>query len=66
MNASVPLSSRELRALSLIGEVFVSVDYWEDETIRLYRALGLVLSDGDRINLTAAGRQASKPTALAF
>lgn len=58
MDARVQLSSRGLGALRFIGEAHVGIDYWEDPTIRLYRSLGLVFSNGDRINLTAAGLQA--------
>lgn len=59
MDASRPLFDREARALKFIEETCVGVDYWEDQTIRLYRGLGLVFSDGERINLTAAGTQAA-------
>jgi hypothetical protein len=52
------LFRRELAALKSIDDYFVDTDYWQDETIRLYRGLGLVWTDGQRINLTEAGMQA--------
>ena len=58
MKAKVTLSDRDLCALASIADCFVDADYWEDETIRLYRSMGLVCSDGTQIHLTEAGRQA--------
>jgi hypothetical protein len=58
MGPKRPLSRRELAALSSIDASIVGIDYWEDETIRLYRGLGLVRTAGERINLTQAGRRA--------
>jgi hypothetical protein len=40
---------------------FVGSDYWDDETIRLYRGLGLVWTDGKRIKLTEAAMRTSNP-----
>jgi hypothetical protein len=57
MDAKSPLSTRELRALRLIRHTWVGVDYWEDESIGLYRGLRLIATDGRRINLTVAGLQ---------
>ena len=54
------LSSHELRALRTIAEVWVSADFWEDETIKRYRELGLVTRIGDRITLTVAGKQVAQ------
>jgi hypothetical protein len=44
--------------LRLIAEGHVSVDYWEDTTVRLYRQFGLVTLLDDRIVLTEAGKRA--------
>jgi len=49
------LSTRELRALGEIERLCFGQDYWEDETIRKYRAAGLVRLSGNRIVLTEAG-----------
>jgi hypothetical protein len=58
MDAIFALSNRELTALKSIHIRFVGSDYWDDETIRLYRGLGLVWTDGKRIKLTEGGAQA--------
>ena len=58
MDTEISLSASELRALRFLVTAEVGMDYWEDETIRLYRSLGLVCSDGLRITLTEAGMQA--------
>lgn len=54
------LSQRELAALRSIEELSFGADYWEEETIKLFRGLGLVLLDGKQIRLTAAGKQTLK------
>lgn len=59
------LSSRELRALQTIAETWVSADFWEDETIKRYRELGLVTCIADRIALTEAGQQVVSAVCLA-
>lgn len=51
------LSQQEVRALRSIERYCIGWDYWEDETVRKYRALGLVRLSGDRIVLTDAGWQ---------
>jgi hypothetical protein len=53
---ALSLSPADLRALKLIGEVWVCASYWQDEIIKRYRALGLVTSDGERLCLTEAGQ----------
>jgi hypothetical protein len=50
-------SAREVRGLVFIGEAFVGVDYWDDKTIKRYRAAGLVRLIDNQIMLTEAGRQ---------
>ena len=54
MDAIFALSNRELTALKSIHIRFVGSDYWDHETIRLNRGLGLVWTDGKRIKLTEA------------
>src|SRR5690348_2804526 len=54
MDAKFALSNRELTALKSIHIGFVGSDYCDHETIRLYRGLGLVWTDGKRIKLTEA------------
>lgn len=51
------LSLQEVRALGLIEQYCVGGDYWEDETIRKYRAAGLVRLLDNRIVVTEKGRQ---------
>lgn len=58
MPCSDDLSAPELSGLRAIPNRFVSADYWEDETVQRYRALGLVWSDGDQIHISEAGRLA--------
>jgi hypothetical protein len=56
MATTSSLSACELRYLRPIAERFVCASYWEDKTIKNYRALGLVSCDGKRIELTDAGK----------
>jgi hypothetical protein len=42
MDAKAALFGRELAALKSIDDYLVGADYWKDETIRLFRGLGLV------------------------
>jgi hypothetical protein len=58
MHAIGPLSARELRTSRTIADSYVGLDYWEDETVRRYRGLGLVFAEAERVCLTAAGMQA--------
>ena len=64
MDANAPLFGRELAALRSIDDGLVGVDYWEDETIRLYRGLGLVRTDGTHIKLTEGGMKAIERQSL--
>lgn len=64
MDAKAALFGRELAALKSIDDYFVGTDYWEDETIRLYRGLGLVRTDGKRIKLSEAGMKAIERQSL--
>jgi hypothetical protein len=57
MAVSNSLSAEEIAALKSIAAHRVGVDYWEDGTIKRYRALQLVVLEGDQIILTAAGRR---------
>ena len=52
------LLDRDLRLLKSIFEHFISADYWEDATIKRYRALDLVSCDGKQIHLTSIGERA--------
>jgi hypothetical protein len=36
------LPERELLALTRIGKIWVCASYWEDESVKRYRELGLV------------------------
>ena len=56
------LSIVDLRHLKSLDSYFMSDCYWEEETIRRFRALGLVSRDGKRIVLTDAGRLAPHTT----
>jgi hypothetical protein len=60
-----PLSALELNGLRSIALNFVSSSYWEDETIKRYRALGLVSCEGARIHLTEGGTHAAFGTMAA-
>jgi hypothetical protein len=55
------LSAHDLWALEIIGKTWVCASYWEDETIRRYRTLGLLSCDGSQIRLTEAGKRAGMP-----
>jgi len=50
-------SAREVRGLIFIEESYVGRDYWDNETMKRYRAAGLVQLIDNRIVLTEAGRQ---------
>jgi len=55
----------DLRRLRLIAELSIGDEYWEDETIKRYRMLGLVSRKDGRIQLTEAGeRSVSQMTDL--
>jgi hypothetical protein len=54
-----PISTDDLRQLSLIGRTWVCSSYWDDQTIQRYHRLGLVARDGKQIRLTEAGRRAT-------
>ena len=60
MDGRSVLSQRELGALRSIELLCLGEDYWEEETIRLFRGLKLVFFDGEQIRLTAAGKQTLK------
>jgi hypothetical protein len=54
------LSLDELRGLAQIGATQTCASYWQDGTMKLYRSLGLVETDGHCIRLTDAGRDLSR------
>ena len=57
MVLSNSLSAEEIAGLKSIAAQRVGIDYWEDATIKRYRALQLVVLEGDQIILTEAGRR---------
>jgi hypothetical protein len=60
----VHLTVMDHHNLRWIAQVWVSASYWEDETIRRYRQLGLVSNNGARLRLTEAGQRASMATSV--